>query len=164
MITVCAAALLALAGCARSVNVDAGEFAPDPICGQVILALPNQLAGLEQVPATAQSAVAWGSGEIVVRCGVSPPPPSEDRCISVTSSAGVTVDWINPEAGSALIPPHARAESGSWTFITYGRVPAVELVVRAESGVEDQPDVLNAISLAVSHAPAERFCVGATEY
>lgn len=159
-----AAAILALAGCARAVAVEAAPYAPDPICGQVILALPEQLADLDQTPTTSQSSVAWGEGEIVLRCGVEPPPPTDERCISVTSPVGVSIDWINPEAESELIPSHANTESGSWTFITYGRVPAIELVINADSGVESQPDVLNALSLAVDRAPAERFCVGATDY
>lgn len=154
----------AMAGCARPVTVEAAEFAPDPVCGQVILALPHQLGALSQVPTTSQATVAWGAGEIIVRCGVAPPPPTDERCISVTSSAGVTIDWIDPEPGSELIPPHADAEGGAWTFVTYGRVPAIEVVIAAASDVQSPADILNTISLAVDRAPAERFCVGATDY
>lgn len=164
MVAIAAGAALALTGCARAVTVDPAPYAADPICGQIILALPSQLAGLDEVPASAQSAVAWGDGDIVLRCGVEPPPPTEDRCISVTSGAGVTVDWINPEADSDLIPPHANVERGAWSYISYGRVPAVELVVTTESGTQSPVEILNAISLAVDNAPADRFCVGPTDY
>ncbi|MDN5557993.1 MAG: DUF3515 domain-containing protein [Ruaniaceae bacterium] len=157
-------ALLAVSGCARPVTVEAAEFAPDPVCGQVILALPHQLGALEQVPTTSQATVAWGAGEIILRCGVAPPPPTDERCISVTSGAGITIDWIDPEPDSELIPAHADVEGGAWTFVTYGRVPAIEVVIAAASNVESPADILNALSLPVDRAPAERFCVGATDY
>ena len=155
---------LAVCGCTRPVTVEAAEFAPDPVCGQVILALPNQLGGLGQVPTTSQATVAWGSGEIILRCGVAPPPPTDERCISVTSGAGVTIDWIEPAPDSELIPAHADVEGGAWTFITYGRVPAIEVVIATASAVESPADILNALSLPVDRAPAERFCVGPTDY
>lgn len=156
---------LLLAGCTRPVEVEPGEYAADPVCGQVIVALPQELNGQSHTPTTAQATVAWGTDSpIVLRCGVEPPPPSDERCIAVTSPAGVEIDWLAPEGDSELIPKHAQVDTGAWTFITYGRTPAIELVIPAESGISEPLDILNSLALAVDNAPAERFCVGATDY
>lgn len=159
-----ALAALALAGCGRAVIVEPGPFAPDPVCAQIILSLPRQLAGLDQASTSAQATVAWGETDpIVLRCGVEPPPPTDARCVSVESGSGVTVDWINPEADSDLIPSHGSPEQGAWTFISYGRTPAVELVIPAASGVESPAEILVRLALAIDNAPASRFCVGPTD-
>lgn len=153
-----------LAGCARAVQLEPGPYAPDPRCGEILLALRGDRFGLREVPVTAQSTMAWGTSEaaIVLRCGVEPPGPTTDRCIGVQSGDGTQVDWINPEADSPLIPSHADREFGNWTFITYGRVPAVEIMVPARLQLEPA-DVLQGVARAVSRAPADRHCVGATE-
>lgn len=159
------AGILLVSGCTRPVQVESAAYAADPVCGQVIAALPAELNGAGQSPTTAQSAVAWGTtSPIVLRCGVEPPPPSDERCIAVTSPVGVEVDWLAPEGDSSLIPAHAQLDSGAWTFITYGRTPAIELVIPAESGVTEPLDILNSLALAVDLAPAVRYCVGATDY
>lgn len=154
---------LPLGGCTNAVHLQPGPRAPDPVCAAVIQALPGELAGLLQGSTTAQATVAWGTdAAITLRCGVEEPPPTVDRCITV-ESGGSSVDWINPEAGSPLIPAHADTEIGSWTFLTYGRSPAIEVVVPAEA-VSDQPDaVLVDLASAVQRSPASRFCTSATD-
>ncbi|HHW83980.1 MAG TPA: DUF3515 family protein [Actinomycetales bacterium] len=161
----CAAALAAtLTGCAQTVLLEPGPFAPDPICGDILLQLRGDKFGFQEMKTNAQATMAWGDGSnaIVVRCGVEPPPPTTDRCIGVTSSDGTQIDWINPEAGSDLVPRHADRDVGSWTFITYGREPAVELVVPSALQLEPA-DVLQGVALAVQRAPAYTQCVGATD-
>lgn len=155
--------VLPVAGCANAVHLQPAPAAPDPVCAAVIQALPEELAGLAQASTTAQAAVAWGREDpITLRCGVDPPPPTTDRCITV-ESGGSSVDWINPEADSPLIPDHADTEIGSWTFITYGRSPAIEVVVPA-AAVTEQPDaVLVGLASAVQRSPAGRFCLTATD-
>lgn len=156
-------ALLALTGCADAVPLRPGPNAPDPICAAVIQALPTDLAGFAQSSTTAQATVAWGTdAPITLRCGVTEPGPTTDRCLTV-EAGGNAVDWINPEADSPLIPSHADTERGSWTFVTYGRSPAIEVVVPAESGVEQPTSVLVDIASAIQRSPADRFCVGATD-
>lgn len=155
---------LLLAGCAGDVHLQPGPRAPDPVCAAVIQALPQELGGALQTSTTAQATVAWGPTEapITLRCGVDEPGPTTDRCVTV-ESGGSSVDWINPEAGSALIPPHADDEVGSWTFITYGRSPAIEVVVPA-AAVTDQPDgILVDLASAIQRSPASRFCTSATQ-
>nr|NLD39745.1 DUF3515 family protein [Actinomycetales bacterium] len=161
----CAAVLAGgLAGCSRPVLLDPGPAAPDPLCGDILLALRGQRFGFPEMGTTAQATMAWGDGTsaITLRCGVEPPPPTTDRCITVTGSDGTAIDWINPEPDSPLIPEHADSETGSWTFITYGRVPAVEIVVPAALQLEPA-DVLPGVATAVQRAPAGRECVGATD-
>lgn len=108
--------------------------------------------------------MAWGEvgAAVTLRCGVEPPPPTDDRCIGVVGGDGVQVDWINPEADSALQPETAEVEGGAWAFITYGRVPAIEVVVPASAGLEPA-SVLTAIGIAVSQAPADAACQNFTD-
>lgn len=155
---------LGLGGCASSVLVQPGPYAPDPLCGEILLALRGDRFGFPERPVTAQATMAWGTDEaaIVVRCGVEPPGPTTDRCVGVISSDGTQIDWINPEVDSPLIPSHADLTVGSWTFITYGRIPAVEVTVPAALQLEPA-DVLQGLALAVQRSPAERECTALTD-
>ena len=100
-----------------------------------------------------ESAKDWRGDE----CGC-----TDDRCIGVMGGDGVQVDWINPEPESDLQPETAQQEGGAWAFITYGRVPAVELVVPASVALEPAA-LLTAIGPAVAQAPAERHCLTFTD-
>jgi len=154
---------MVLAGCSPAVQLLPAPFAPDPLCATVIQGLPRDLAGFVQVSTTAQATVAWGAEHpITLRCGVEPPPPTTDRCLTV-ESGGAAVDWINPEADSPLIPSHADVVNGSWTFITYGRSPAIEVVVPAAAAVDQPTAVLVELAAAVRRTPAARFCVASTD-
>ena len=150
---------LSLAGCSGSVMLPVGDYAPDPTCGRILQALPGELLGLPEVRTTAQSTIAWGGPDaaVTLRCGVEPPPPTDDRCVGVVGGDGVQIDWINPEADSDLQPETANVEGGAWAFITYGRVPAVEVVVPATVALEPAA-VLTALGSAVAQAPADRHC------
>ncbi len=108
---------LGLAGCAAPVTVEPAPTASDPVCGEVLLRAPLELVGLERRPTTSQASRAWGEVPIVLRCGVEPPGPSPERCVRIEGTAGDVVDWIALEGEDA------------WTFVTYGRVPAVEVTV-----------------------------------
>ncbi len=155
--------MVALAACSPTVSLQPGPFAPDPVCAAVIQLLPEELAGLPQVSTTAQATVAWGGTHpITLRCGVDNPPPTTDRCLTV-ESGGSAVDWIHPEADSPLLPESAAVEGGSWAFITYGRTPAIEVVIPAATGIEQPTAVLADLAPAVNRAPATRFCVDAED-
>ena len=60
----------------------------------------------------ADSAAAWGEPAIVARCGLAPPAPTADLCIHVDG-----VDWISHRL------------SDGYAFTTYGRTPALEVLV-----------------------------------
>ncbi len=55
---------------------------------------------------------AWGDPPIVARCGVNPPGPTTDDCLTVDG-----VDWV------------ATPLSDGTRFVTYGRDPAIEVLI-----------------------------------
>ncbi|GAA1852398.1 hypothetical protein GCM10009813_12350 [Brevibacterium marinum] len=138
---------LSLAGCSRTVVVEPAQDAQNPDCADIMLRLPDEISGEKERTTSSQGTKAWGDPNIaVVRCGVAPPGPTTDRCVSVSD-----VDWISK----------ASEESDTWVFTSYGRTPAVEVLVnrKAESG----NDVLAAISPALSAVKPEARCVGAED-
>lgn len=149
-----------LAACAAPVDVTPGIDAKNPVCARIVRAAPDTLLGLERRTASAQAAAAWGDPAVTLRCGVEVPGPTTDRCLSIELPDGSTVDWINPEAAEEEVDGQA---AGSWTFITYGRDPAVELVVPAGTGVEQPTAALVELAGAVQLVEATRHCVGATD-
>ncbi|PYF96306.1 Protein of unknown function [Georgenia satyanarayanai] len=157
-----AAAVVAVGGCASPVTVPAGPQAADPVCAEVLQALPGELAGGQERSIASQSIAGWGEPAITLRCGVDVPGPSTERCITV-ESGDTSVDWLALEADDEMVPDHARRENGSWTFITYGRVPAVEVVVPTERGGDQPTGVLVDLATAVELTTAERTCIGADD-
>ena len=112
-----------------------------------MLRMPDEIAGEKSRTTSSQGTEAWGDPNIaVVRCGVTPPGPTTDQCVSVSS-----VDWISK----------ASEEEDTWVFTSYGRTPAVEVLVnrKAESG----NNVLAAISPALTAIKPEAKCVGAED-
>ncbi|ROR71954.1 DUF3515 family protein [Bogoriella caseilytica] len=151
------AGLILLTGCAAPVDIPAGSYAADPACAEVLLASPDELQGFERRSTSSQATTAWGSPAATLRCGVAPPPPTTDRCVNV-EVGDTAVDWVSV----AEDEPEAGASGGAWTFITYGRVPAVEVVVPvALVGDGQAAAYLAELGPAVSRIPAERACVGA---
>lgn len=55
---------------------------------------------------------AWGDPAIIARCGVSSPGPTTDECFTVDG-----IDWV----GVPL--------SDGYRFVTYGRSPAIEVLI-----------------------------------
>lgn len=156
-----AVTLLLLAGCARPAELVPAPSAADPECARIVMATPDELGGLERRPTTAQAATAWGDPAVTVRCGVEPPGPTTDRCLNVEAGDGTSVDWIALGGDDDAL---AGQDRGGWAFVTYGREPAVEVVVPAEQAAGGQPTAfLVDLAGAVSIAPADRHCVGATD-
>lgn len=141
------AAVLTVSACGpAAVVVSPAPHAHDPICADVILDLPAELAGLKKAPTTAQAARAFvGDGvAIVVQCGLAPPPPNTEHCMTMETGS-FSVDWLS-------LP----ADDGSWTFITYGRDPAVQITVPPDVSFTDTE--LAAVSQAVSRIEAVTTC------
>ena len=134
-----------LAGCGATVPVDVAPLAADPLCAGVISALTgaDEVAGRERREVSAQSAAAWGDPPVVLRCGVEPPGPTTDSCISVDGT-----DWVQS----------VDADTGEARYTTYGRVPAVEVLVPdpSASGLDA---VLGELSPAVAGVPQTRTCL-----
>ncbi|WP_154794852.1 DUF3515 family protein [Occultella kanbiaonis] len=148
-----------LAGCATPASVEPAPSASEPVCADVLIALPDTLAGADRRSTTSQASRAWGDPAITLRCGVTPPGPTTDRCITAEAADGSTVDWVVAE----LADDDTGSESGSWTFTTYGRTPAVEVVVPVEYAGEDATSVLISLNGAISVIPQTRACIGSED-
>lgn len=139
---------VSLAGCAKTVIIDPAEDAANPKCADIMLVLPDEISGQMERRTSSQGTKAWGDPNVaVLRCGVTPPGPTTDQCVSVDG-----IDWISKSAGD---------DDATWVFTSYGRTPAVEVLVnrKAESG----NDVLAAVSPALNAVKPEAKCVGAQD-
>ena len=134
---------LTLTGCSTTVSMQPAEAANDPVCADVSVRLPGSLAGESRRWTDAQATGAWGEpAAVLLTCGVTPPGPTEARCITIGG-----VDWIVDES-----------EAPRYLITTYGRTPAVEVFIDNE--VVSSNDVLDRLGPIVSGAiPAERSCV-----
>lgn len=144
------AGVLVLGGCAAVVPAQVAPDGTDPVCASVVLATPESLGeDLPRRDTTAQATTAWGdpTAPVVLRCGVEPPAPTTERCQSVETPGGVSVDWVVVE------------DEDGWTFTTYGREPAVELHVPAEVAAERSTAFVDQLGPAVSLTEQLRSCV-----
>ncbi|OMH36742.1 DUF3515 domain-containing protein [Tersicoccus sp. Bi-70] len=132
---------LTLSGCAPAVDVAPAAQSNDPRCAPVMIALPHDLAGLTKRTTTSQSTAAWGEpSAAVLRCGVKPPGPTTERCVSVNG-----VDWI------------AVQEKSTWRLTTYGRTPAVELLLDTSRAASST--VLVELASPVASLPRSHQCL-----
>ena len=133
--------LFLLSGCAATVNLEAAEDANNPACAEVSVRYPDQIGDLDQRWTNAQATTAYGEpAAILVRCGLEPVFVSTLPCVTASS-----VDWLVDDSSA----PNFR-------FISFGRTPAVEVIVDSEiaSGVS----ALDGLAQAVSKLPADAFC------
>ena len=135
--------VLGLAGCAPTVALEPADGAADPACAEVTVRLPDTVAALTARETNAQATGAWGEPVgVILRCGVpSPGPTSTLVCVTVDG-----VDWLRDDTNDP-----------SYVFTTYGRTPAVEVIVdaTAASGL----DALTDLAYAVGQLPVEGACV-----
>jgi hypothetical protein len=131
-----------LAGCSSSVGVTIPAEAADPACSAAAAAWPADVSG-RTVVATDPSAPAvraWGDPAIVARCGVATPGPTTDDCLTVDD-----VDWV------------ATPLTDGTRFVTYGRDPAIEVLV--PKGPVPEGSLLPAFSAAARALPTTgRHC------
>jgi hypothetical protein len=142
--------LLALAGCSPTVTLEPAADAIDPVCAQVIVALPDTVAGLAARETNAQGTGAWGEpAAVILRCGVPSPDPTSDECLVVDG-----IDWIRDDSADP-----------NFVFTTYGRTPAVEVIIDSDGDPEVDNDgvsgfeALTDLSSAVSVLPKTGACV-----
>lgn len=145
---------LGLSACAQPVTVRPAPAAADPQCAEVVLALPRTLGDLERLPSGTQAAAMWGdrSDPVVLRCGVEPPGPTTDQCVQADDGE-VSVDWI------AVAGEETPDGAEPWTFTTYGRVPAVEVVVPASVTSSTSTSFLVDLGAAVAQVEQDRACL-----
>lgn len=108
------AGALALGACSSGVSVGVPELAGNPACVAASRHWPTDVSTLRPVATSPESAAvrAWGNPAVVARCGVATPGPSTDGCLTVNG-----VDWL------------ATPLSDGTKFVTYGRTPALEVLV-----------------------------------
>lgn len=115
-----------VAGCTAPVVVDPAPYAADPQCASVMLGIPEEVGGLALRDTSSQATAAYGDdARIVVRCGVEPPGPSNERCVAIETSSAAQ-DWLITE------------DDEQWTAISFGRSPATEVIIpkiRADKAV-----------------------------
>ncbi|RBP67949.1 uncharacterized protein DUF3515 [Brevibacterium sanguinis] len=141
------AGVAGLAGCAPTVIVEPAPDAQNPLCADIMLSLPDEVSGEKERKTSSQATKAWGDPSVaVLRCGVTPPGPTTDPCVSVGD-----VDWIS----------RPSEDGDTWQFTSYGRTPAVEVLVNRKAG--PGADVLASVSPALERMPAEARCVGAED-
>lgn len=141
-------ALAPLAGCAAATYAPPGPQAELPVCGEIVAYAPQELLGRSQTEPSSQGTVVWGNGDIVLRCGLEPPAPNPEGCTRIEDSQGTLTDW--------LIRP---SDGGGWHFTTYGRDPAIDVLV-AEGVGGDQPSAaLIDLTSTVHRIEADEYCV-----
>jgi hypothetical protein len=109
-----------------------GPLARDPACARLADRYPDRLGGAARDRVTFEGLAVWGHGEVELRCGLNPPAPTTDACVSVDG-----VDWVWRETAD-----------GRKKLVTYGRSPAVEI------SVADSVTRLDAVLLDLSHLVA----------
>ena len=118
-----------------------------------MLNMPIELVGLAKRGTDGQATAAWGETDpVVLRCGVEPPAPTTDPC--VTADDGTTaVDWVAVEG---VLEGDSTA---AWTFTTYGRNPAVQVVVPAAVTANRSTSFLIDLGPAVAKVEQTRACL-----
>ena len=140
-----ALALLSLTGCAATVNLEPAQDANDPACAEVSVRYPDEIGDLRQRYTNAQATTAYGDpAAVLVRCGLEPVFASTLPCVSAGE-----VDWLVDDA-----------DAPNFRFISFGRTPAVEVIVDSESA--SGITALESLSQAVSKLPATAFCTEIT--
>lgn len=138
--------VVALSGCAPTVALSPAEFANDPLCADVIVRLPDEIAGEGRRSTNAQSTAAWGDpASVILRCGLPPTGPSELPCATVDG-----IDWLRDATNDP-----------NFAFITFGRSPAVEVLV--DSRVASGTTALSALATAVGSITATSQCLDAVD-
>ena len=106
-----------LAACGSTAEVGVPMDAEAPVCAKA--AWPQTVDDLPRVTTRPQSPAiaAWGSPSIIARCGLPALTPTTDECVTVND-----VDWV------------VRPLSDGTAATTYGREPAIEVLVPAQYG------------------------------
>ncbi len=134
---------LSLSACSPTVSLEPAADANNPECADVIVRLPSAVDGQERRTTNAQSTAAWGNpATVILRCGIEPVEISTLPCVT---AAGV--DWLVDESAKP-----------SFRFISFGRDPAIELIVDSENAVG--VNALESLAPAVQSIEATKRCLG----
>ena len=140
------ALVLTLAGCAGTVALQPADDANDPGCAEVMVRLPDAIAGAERRTTNAQSTAAWGDpATVILRCGLVSPEASSLPCFSVNG-----IDWLRDDS-----------QAPTYRFITFGRSPATEVLI--DSTAASGTDAIDALGTSVGAVPATSQCLAADD-
>lgn len=135
--------------------MDAAPAADDPLCAEVMLAMPEEIDDRQQRETGSQGTSVWGDpARIVVRCGVEPPGPTPEVCVSAEG-----VDWLAVEetrAEDVVVGEGEEGDADQWRLISYGREPAVEVLL--DAGEVPSSTVMLAMAGAVENIEQTREC------
>ncbi len=134
---------LALSACSPTVSLEPAADANNPGCADVIVRLPDGVDSQERRTTNAQSTAAWGNPTtVILRCGIEPVEISTLPCVTASG-----VDWLVDESAKP-----------SFRFISFGRDPAVEVIVDSENAVG--VNALESLAPAVQSIEATKRCLG----
>ncbi|MCP2030535.1 hypothetical protein L1277_000599 [Okibacterium sp. HSC-33S16] len=143
---------LGVTGCSQAVSLSPAADANNPVCADVVVRLPETVADKPKRETNAQATGAWGTpSAVLLHCGVAVPGPTTDACISLNG-----IDWIADESDAA---------TDTYRYTTYGRDPAVEVVINSDAttgGVSGTTALID-LTGAVSVIPQTTACVGAED-
>ena len=133
---------LSLSACSPTISLEPAADANNPGCADVIVRLPDAVDGQERRTTNAQSTAAWGNpATVILRCGIEPVEISTLPCVTANG-----VDWIVDDSAKP-----------SFRFISFGRTPALEVIVDSENAVG--VNVLDSLSPAVQTIEPTKECV-----
>ena len=133
---------LSLSACSPTVSLEPAADANNPGCAEVIVRLPDAVDGQERRTTNAQSTAAWGNpATVILRCGIEPVEISTLPCVTANG-----VDWIVDDSAKP-----------SFRFITFGRTPALEVIVDSENAVG--VNALDSVAEAVKSIEPTKECV-----
>lgn len=142
LLAILAAGALSLTACSPVVDVAPAKDAANPACAPMMVALPEAIGDAPLRKTNSQATAAWGDpSRVILRCGVNPPGPTTDRCVSVNG-----IDWVIKEGDPV------------YTLTTFGREPATEILMDPEK--ISSATVLADLASAAGKIPASRNCVG----
>jgi hypothetical protein len=133
---------LSLSACSPTISLEPAADANNPGCAEVIVRLPDAVDGQERRTTNAQSTAAWGNpATVILRCGIEPVEISTLPCVTANG-----VDWIVDDSAKP-----------SFRFITFGRTPALEVIVDSENAVG--VNALDSLAEAVKSIEPTKECV-----
>ncbi len=130
--------LALLAGCSATVAITPAADATNQKCADVIVRLPSAVGTWTIRQTDAQATGAWGDPVTTqLRCGVPSPKPTTDLCYTVKG-----VDWIEDSSKKPI-----------YTYTTYGRTPAVQVVIDSKATNGQGTIILDELADAVATIP-----------
>lgn len=126
--------LVTLAACSPTVALTSAAGSNDTKCADVIVRLPAAVGTWSIRQTDAQATGAWGDPVVaVLKCGVTPPRPTENLCYAVSG-----IDWVED-----------KSHAPTYIFTTYGRSPAVQVTVDSKATNGQGTVILDDLSSAV---------------